>query len=140
MGADAQDAGDDDPEWYAQQAVDLGYISAAQAAVLVGNDADAAADVMRTIWDFSTDPAFAADRAREAQRAAIADRLLSPEERTVLASRDLDAGKVIWRRLSEDPEYSALSGIIGPDWSLDWPAGTPAEQIGPGRRRTQSGS
>jgi len=74
--------GEYDPTWYAQQAVALGYISADQATTLLGDDEEAATGVLRMIWDFSTDPAFATGR---------------------------------------------------PDWSFDWPANTPSDQVGPAR-------
>jgi hypothetical protein len=48
--------------WYAQEAVAADYISAEQAVVLTGPDLSAAREVIRVIWDFEADPAFADER------------------------------------------------------------------------------
>ena len=129
------DEAERDLAWFAREAVAAGYVSEAQAAVLVGSDGDAARDVIRAaIWDFETDPAFTEVVARAAERSAVFNSLLTDEQRAVLYGSDGEARRRLdLREILRNPAYAALPNPGAPDWSIDWPPGTPADEVGPRR-------
>ena len=115
--------------WFVDKAVEAGFLDRPAADVLMSRDATAARAVIKTVWDSRTDPADAAGRARQRRW----DELVSPAEWEAVRTTKLGTpeGDRIRARLEViDEQISAEGFTDAVRWELDWPEGTPADEIG----------
>jgi hypothetical protein len=130
-----------DLAWFAQGAVAAGYATEEQAAVIVGPHRDAAQETIRAaIWDFSTDPVYGELELRRTQKNAALRALFTKEQWALYWGPDKSARAAVWAKIKLDPRhpaYEALPDGVTPDWSIDWPPGTPADEVGPSRREVR---
>jgi len=127
-----------DLEWFTTEALAAGYISVEQAAILEGPDVDAAHEVIRSaIWDWAVDPAVAEASASTDRKNAAFDALVDDERGKVLNGPDEQARRALIHELCLDPSVASLPDPGQPDWSLDWPEGTPPDEAGPWRREVR---
>jgi hypothetical protein len=127
-----------DLEWFVGEAVATGYISLQEAAILEGPDIAAAREVIRSaIWDWAVDPAVSEARAHTARSNAAFYALLDDDREKVLNGPDERARWALIHELCLDPSVASIPDTREPDWSVDWPEGTPPDTAGPLRREVR---
>jgi hypothetical protein len=139
IGGDYRDAsGGPGLAWFVGEAVRAGYITEAGAIDLLGPSVTVARRALKAIWDVATDPALEPERRRVAATRQVADRVMTPAQRAATRSDDPSTRFDVWWEIIAHPEVVAhgrSSPLTSPDWSVDWPEGTPRDRTGSGQWR-----